>query len=223
MIRLLIFDFDGTLVHTAPDICNAVNEFLELNDHPHLSSEEIVSHIGMGLGNLVDGVFPEAQSNPEFMEKVEKQFLEIYDRHCLKLVKPFDGAMRLLESWPHKLAIVSNKKEYYVRKVLKHLKMDHLPWSCVLGGDSKPYKKPSPQILHDAIEAAGVTPSEALMVGDGYPDVGAAKAAGIPCVAVQFGYTKHEELITCGATHSIANLLELERLVERLNVTLQPL
>ncbi|MGE0762393.1 MAG: HAD family hydrolase [Bdellovibrionales bacterium] len=208
-IKLVAFDFDGTLVHTAPDIINATNEFLQLHGRERLSDHEVMIHIGNGLVGLIRGVVPEAEHHPQIAEAIETQFSKVYDAYVLQQAQPFDGVREFLDAWPHKVAIVSNKPERYIHMLLKHLKMDHYPWSAVIGGDTYPEKKPHPLPLQNAMKAAGVSAEETLMVGDGPPDIEVALACKTHLLGVTFGYSPEAELRSLGAKHFVGSFLEL--------------
>lgn len=214
-IKLIAFDFDGTLVHTAPDIITATNEFLQLHGRKTLSDQEILEHIGMGLIALIRGVVPEAEHHEKLAIAVEEQFSRIYDLHVLKNPQPFDGVREFLDSWPHKIAIVSNKPEKYIHQILKHLEMDSYPWSSIIGGDTFVEKKPHPLPLENAMRAAGVSPNETLMVGDGPPDVGVAVSCGVAMLAVTFGYSTIAELRSLGAKHSLEHFEHLHSFIRQ--------
>lgn len=214
-IKLLCFDFDGTLVHTAPDIISATNEFLILHGHKALSDQEVISHIGMGLVGLLHGVVPEAQHHPELRKEIERQFSKIYDAHVLSQPQPFDGVREFLSNCPKKIAVVSNKPQKYIHQLLRHLKLDLHPWTAVIGGDTYAECKPNPLPLLQAIKMADCSPQETLMVGDGPPDVGVAKACGTPFLGVSFGYSTPSELRALGAEHFIDHFAELPRAISR--------
>lgn len=215
-IKLVAFDFDGTLIHTAPDIICATNEFLQLHGRDPLPDAEVISHIGMGLTALIRGVVPEAEHHPEIAKAIETQFSKVYDAHVLLQAQPYDGVREFLDTWPHHVAIVSNKPERYIHLLLKHLKMDHYPWAAIVGGDTFSERKPHPLPLEMAMKAAGVGPEETLMVGDGPPDIGVAIACKTKLLAVSFGYSTLDELKSLGAEHSIGSFSQLRQAVERL-------
>lgn len=215
MTQLLMFDFDGTLVDTGPDIVAAVNGFLQTKGVPALPEKTVLQFVGRGLAELVHSISPQTATDPELMKQVEQEFLEVYDHHVLNNPRLLRDAEKFLRSCPYKIAIVSNKRIRFIPKILEHLGLMDLPWVTVIGGDSLENKKPHPQPLLQAIKLAGVTPQEAVMVGDGFPDVEAAKACGVTSVAVDFGYAPVEELLARGAKYQISYFADLLRIFSK--------
>jgi phosphoglycolate phosphatase len=216
-IQLVILDFDGTLVDTAPDLVRATNFFMDFKGFSPLPEEQIRAEIGMGLKKLIIDLYPEQSEDKEFHNDLETEFLTIYEREYLASPKLFDGAMEFLQSWPGQKAIVSNKKVRFIKPILQKLGIDNIGWSRVIGGDTYPHMKPHPQPFLEAIQSAGATPEETLIVGDGLPDVQGALAIGCQCVAVEFGYTPADQLIDLGAWSKIASFHDLLPLISSLS------
>lgn len=214
MKPLLMFDFDGTLVDTGPDIVSAVNEFLAIKKLPALPHATVLKFIGRGLADLLAGIVPEAQRQAQDQKAIEREFLEVYDRHVLNSPRPLADAADFLRHCPYKIAIVSNKRQQFIPKILAHLGLLDLPWVALIGGDSLAHKKPHPEPMRTAMLKAGVDASHAWMVGDGFPDVEGAAACGIPCVAVEFGYVPAEELVARGAQYRIRYFAELHTIIK---------
>lgn len=212
-IELVIFDFDGTLVDTAPDLIRAANLFLESKGYAALPEARIRDEIGLGLRNLIVSVFPEHQRNPEFNRQLEGEFLAVYEREFLHSPRLLAGAQEFLDRWDGQLAIVSNKRQRFIKPILHHLGLDQRGWAAIIGGDTFANMKPHPEPLMAAMNAAGVEPEQTVIVGDGHPDVAGALAVGCPCIAVDFGYTPVDELMKLGAWKSIGNFAELEPLL----------
>lgn len=213
-IELVLFDFDGTLVDTAPDLIRATNVYLKSKGLSELPEWRIRNEIGNGLRRLILDLYPSESLDEDFKKQIEKEFLEVYEREFLVSPALFDGAMNFLLEFPGRVAIVSNKRERFIKPILKHLGLEDFPWVRVVGGDTYGQMKPHPEPFLKVLEAAGCTPEETLIVGDGAPDVEGAMAIGARSVAVEFGYAPIDELMNLGAWRRIATYDELLPLIE---------
>jgi 2-phosphoglycolate phosphatase len=213
--ELVIFDFDGTLVDTAPDLIRATNLYLESKGFDALPEHQIRAEIGMGLRKLITDVYPELHGGDDMVKRrIEGEFIAVYEREFLHGPALFPGVLDFLAEWDGKIAIVSNKRVRFIHPILQKLDIHTLPWALIVGGDTYPNMKPHPEPLMGAIMAAGVTPEETVLVGDGTPDVIGASNVGCRCVAVEFGYTHIDELMDLGAWKSIADFEELLPLLQ---------
>lgn len=212
-IELLIFDFDGTLVDTAPDLIRATNLYLESQGLDALPEATIRAEIGMGLRNLIMQIYPAENKDDVFKRKIEGEFLAVYEREFLHNPQPFPGLIEFLSQWDRQIAIVSNKRHRFITPILQKLGLDQFPWVKIIGGDTYPNMKPHPEPFLAAINAAGVTPEETLIVGDGTPDVEGANAIGSRCIACEHGYEPIDLLMDLGAHAKISDFTELEALI----------
>lgn len=213
-IDLAIFDFDGTLVDTAPDLVRAANIYIESKGFPPLPEARIREEIGMGLRKLIIDVFPELhEGNDDAKRRIEAEFIAVYEREFLHSPTLFPGARDFFNQWEGQIAIVSNKRARFIHPILKKLEVHNLPWVSVIGGDTFANMKPHPEPLMAAIMAAGATPESTVIVGDGHPDVEGALAIGSRCIAVEFGYTSADELMDLGAQARLSSFTELEKLI----------
>lgn len=215
-IQLVIFDFDGTLVDTAPDLIRATNFYLEAQGFEALPEATIRNEIGMGLRKLILDVYPEADKSDELKRKIETQFLATYDREYLNSPALFPGAFEFLHEWEGQIAIVSNKRSRYIHPILEKLEIQKLPWVSIIGGDTYPNMKPHPEPFLAAINTAGTTPEETLIVGDGTPDVLGALAIGSPMVAVEHGYQDADSLIGLGAGGKVESFHDLLKYIRKI-------
>jgi len=189
----LVVDLDGTLVDTAPDLMAALNTVLRKDGYPTLGLEEANSMIGAGARALVERGLTAvgADLNVEEVDRIFDDFFAYYTSHIADEGRPFPGAVASIErfrtaGW--KTAVCTNKLEGLSRKLLSELGiLDR--FDAVGGGDSFDMKKPNPEHLWRTIAAAGGDARSAVMVGDSETDIATAKAAEIPVVAVDFGYT----------------------------------
>lgn len=208
-----MFDFDGTLVDTAPDLIRAAINFFKLKGLEPPSESRIRAEIGMGLRRLILNLFPSDHKDEEFRQRVEMEFIDMYNREFLVSPRLYNGVFEFLAEYNGQIAIVSNKRERFIKPILHKLGLDSYPWVRIVGGDTYDYMKPHPQPLMRVMAAAGVAPEETLMVGDGAPDIEAALAAGCRSVAVSFGYTPVDELMKLGATYQLESYYDLLPLV----------
>lgn len=216
-IQLVILDFDGTLVDTAPDLIRSTNFFLDSEGLDTLPPETIRLEIGMGLRKLIVSLYPGDNKTDEDSRRIEGDFLKIYERELLHSPRLYEGALEFLSEWEGQIAIVSNKRRRFILPILEHLGIAGLPWVSIIGGDTYPNMKPHPEPFLAAMLAAGCTPEETLVVGDGAPDILGALAVGAKSVAVEFGYSPVDELMALGAWGRIESFSDLLPLLKSLN------
>lgn len=215
-IQLVMFDFDGTLVDTAPDLVRSANLYLKSKELEPLTELQIRREIGMGLRRFIVEIYPEKHKDEAFRKKIEDEFIAVYEKEFLHSPRLFDGVQEFLHDFDGHVAIVSNKRERFIKPILKKLGLDKHPWVRIVGGDTFSQMKPHPEPFLRVIEAAGLTPEETLMVGDGHPDVEGALAVGCPSVVVGFGYAPTDELMSLGGTYAIESYDELLPLINRI-------
>lgn len=211
-----MFDFDGTLVDTAPDLIRAANIYLKAEGLQELPEAAIRAEIGMGLRRLILDLFPLEDRNEALVKRIEREFVAVYEREMLKTPELFPGAMEFLTEWDGQVAIVSNKRERFIHAILEKLGLHQHPWVRVIGGDTYPNMKPHPEPFLGAMAAAGTTPENSLMVGDGTPDVEGSLAVGCRCLAVEFGYQQIDQLMALGAHDRIESLHDLLPYIQRI-------
>ena len=194
--RGVLFDLDGTLVETAPDLWGALNHVLVERGHPPLALEQVRHLVGNGARFLLArGFWGEDAEPPEGDETFEaavRAFLDYYRDHIADTSHPFPGVVATLERLRAAglpLAVVTNKPEALSRLLLDRLGLSGY-FSCLVGGDTLPERKPHPLPLRHALERLGVAPALGVMVGDSRTDADAAHAAGCPLVLVTFGYNR---------------------------------
>jgi len=189
----LIFDLDGTLVDTAPDLVAATNHVLAGLALPGISEHALRPLVGHGAGFMVEHAIGPgaAKLSEEERKRLLDRFLDYYTRNIAVGSRPFEGTVPALERFRGagaKLAVCTNKTERISRMLLEALGMSGL-FSALAGRDTFPVFKPHPDHLLGTIELAGGDSARAVMVGDSRIDIATAKAAGVPVVAVTFGYT----------------------------------
>lgn len=216
-IELVLFDFDGTLVDTAPDLVRATNMYLRSKGLEELPERRIRDEIGGGLRRLILDLYPVEGREDGFKERVEKEFLDVYEQEFLRSPRLFDGAHAFLQEFTGRIGIVSNKRERFIKPILEKLGLLDFPWVRIVGGDTFDHMKPHPEPFLKVLEFSGFTPEETLIVGDGAPDIEGALTIGSRSVAVEFGYSSVDQLMALGAWRSIASYDELLPLIDQEN------
>lgn len=188
----VLFDLDGTLIDSAPDIARSANILLKRYGHEPLAEAQVAAMVGNGIRKLVERVF--AAVGPSLdtatLDAREAEMMAVYGENLTVGTRLLDGAgeaIAALSGTGAKLAVVTNKPERFARTILDHFRVGRLI-DLVIGGDSGMPMKPAPAMLEAALAQFGVAPVDALMVGDAAPDRLASQAAGIACALVGTGY-----------------------------------
>jgi phosphoglycolate phosphatase len=185
---LVVFDLDGTLVDSVPDIAAAVNRMLAARGHAPLSEPAVAAMVGDGLQPLIDRVFAAFGSAPDAAAATE--YLRDYESNVCVDTRLFEGmpeTLSALQAAGWRLAVCTNKPENAARLLLAALGVDQL-FDAVGGGDSFGFHKPDPRHLSATLAAAGGTAARAVMVGDHSNDVNAALGCGVKAVFAGWGY-----------------------------------
>ena len=182
----IVFDLDGTLIDTAPDLTNALNHALKLHGHRPVEAERVREAVGRGAPAMIF----EALGTGVGTDDILADFLVHYEANIAAESRPFPGAVAALEGLREagaKLAVCTNKRERLAKLLLETLGIDH-HFAAIAGRDTFGVSKPHPGHLLGTIATSGGTAARAVMVGDSAIDIQAAAAAGIPSVLVSFGY-----------------------------------
>jgi phosphoglycolate phosphatase len=189
---LLVFDLDGTLVDSVPDLQAALNEMLLERGRPPLSSLQVKRMVGDGVPALVAHALAASGADPAEAATALPRFLEIYEANAAHLTRPYPDVPETLRALRHRgyrTAICTNKPQKATLAVLEGL--DLLPlFDGVAGGDRFPVRKPDPGHLLALIAELGGRPAAAAMIGDNENDAAAARAAGVPLVLMRYGYAR---------------------------------
>lgn len=189
----VVFDLDGTLVDTAPDLVATLNTVLAREGLPVMPYEEARNLIGSGARRMIEGAL-RREGRAIVASEVDRMFADFiahYAEHIADRSVPFPGlesALDRLAAQGCRLAVCTNKLERLSRLLLNALGMADR-FAAICGQDTFGVQKPDPEILRRTIKAAGGRPDRAIMVGDSITDITTARAAGVPVVAVEFGYT----------------------------------
>jgi phosphoglycolate phosphatase len=189
----IIFDLDGTLVDTAPDLHGALNHSLVRAGRETIGIPEVRSMFGQGARVLLErglaatGGMPP----PDTFEELVEEFFDYYQDHLTDHSAPYEGVVAALEAFQKAgvtMAVCTNKPMRFATPLLEQIGMSKF-FSATTGGDSFAVRKPDAGHITGTLSQMGYKAGPALMVGDSISDISAARNAGIPCVAVTFGYT----------------------------------
>jgi phosphoglycolate phosphatase len=190
----VVFDLDGTLVDTAPDLISALNFVLDREGLAPVPLHSARNMIGAGARKLIErGLEQEGRSmSSEEVTRLTGDFIDYYAAHIADASRPFEGlesALDDLSARGYRFAVCTNKLEWLSKLLLDRLGLS-ARFSAICGADTFGVSKPDPAILKQTIARAGGALSFAIMVGDAGPDIGVARRAGIPVIGVEFGYTE---------------------------------
>ena len=195
--KAILFDLDGTLLDTLEDMADALNRTMDRFQLPHRSLREVRSFVGNGAKRLVALA---TGAEGERLEEILAVYKEDYDRNYLIKTAPYPGIMALLDRLHEAgclVGIVSNKPDSTVQSLAEALFEGKADIS--VGEKSGIRRKPAPDTVLAAMEALGVTKAEAVYVGDSEVDVMTARAAGVPCISVTWGFRDRDVLEDAGA------------------------
>ena len=217
-VRAVLFDLDGTLVDSAPDIARAVDRTLRVLGRPPAGEDKVRNWVGNGAPRLIKRALTgEMYGEPEaeLYERAFDLFFRHYGEDLTSHSVLYPGAAELLAVLRQrglKLACVTNKPERFARPVLKALGIAE-PFEVIVGGDTVDTKKPDPAPMLFTLDRLGVAPEHALMVGDSVIDVEAARNTGTGVVCVPYGYNHGVDVRGFGPDAVIDNLRDLERML----------
>lgn len=191
---LIVFDLDGTLVDTAPDLVGALNFVLQREGLPLVPMASARTMIGAGARKLIErGLeLDDRTMTTRDIDRLTDDFITYYKAHIADASRPFDGlfaALDELEGRGFRFAVCTNKQEGLSKLLLDKLDMTER-FAAICGADTFGVSKPDPAILRQTIARAGGDVSKSIMVGDSGPDIGVARRAGVPVIGVTFGYTE---------------------------------
>ncbi|MCW4116153.1 phosphoglycolate phosphatase [Aurantimonas sp. MSK8Z-1] len=191
--QAVLFDLDGTLVDSAPDIQTALNATLASYGEPPFELEQVTAMIGRGVPTLIERAYAALgkEIDPATRDKVVERFEAIYGPQSTQRTVLNAGAVEgilALQQRGWRLGVVTNKAAAATETVLAHFGLaDHM--AIVVGGDAGPERKPAPGLLLLAAEKLGLAPSDIVFVGDSDNDVIAAEAAGMTAIVMRGGYS----------------------------------
>jgi 2-phosphoglycolate phosphatase len=192
-LRAVLFDMDGTLLDTAPDMVSALNTLRAEEALPPMAYEAVRSAVSHGAVRVVSTGFPDASA--EKSSALQRRFLEIYRGSLSRGTRLFPGMGEVLDSLADrrlKAGIVTNKAGWLTEPLLEDMGLRER-FDCVVSGDTLAERKPHPLPLLHAAKLAGVEPGECIYVGDAERDVQAGHAAGMAALVANYGYLRADE------------------------------
>jgi phosphoglycolate phosphatase len=196
MALALIFDLDGTLVDTAPDLLGATNAVLKAEGRLPTDTASLRHMVGFGARSLISQAMAAtgAPAADQDMDRLVGIFIAHYRDHLADFSRPFPGVeetLATLKADGARLGILTNKPAELTGPLLERLDLARY-FTAVYGAGRKSYTKPDPRIFHDVAEdlfAGGASRDRAVMIGDSITDLSTARAAGAPCILMSYGYT----------------------------------
>ena len=215
-IQAVLFDLDGTLVDTAPDLGYALNLQRARHGLPPLADDVIRPQASHGARGLLGVGFDLHPDNAKFAS-MREEFLQLYADNICRHSRPFDGILDLLaalDARQLKWGVVTNKPARFTEPLMSILDLAERA-ACIVSGDTCPQPKPHPAPMLAAAELCGVEPAQCLYLGDAERDIQAANAAAMPALVAAWGYLDAaDQPLTWGAHAQIHHPLEtLEYLI----------
>lgn len=213
MYKTAIFDLDGTLLDTLGDLSDSVNATLARFGYPTRTEDEVRRFVGNGVRLLIARALPRGEDDPRF-EEVLSAFRTHYAQNSEKRTAPYAGISTLLahlHTAGVRVAVVSNKFDAAVKKLCTTYFGDTV--EVAIGETPEIAKKPAPDTVFKALAALGESADGAVYIGDSEVDVETARAAGIPCISVLWGFRDRDLLAAHGATDFAETAEELEKML----------
>ncbi len=218
-VRCVMFDLDGTLVDSAPDIAISLNIMLQQFDFPTHDLQQVRDWMGNGAARLIKRALTgdvDGEPNEELFFQAQQLFFDIYDQYICTESTVYQGVLEGLAELQNKnltMAIVTNKPRRFTPALLHAFKLDQY-FEHIICGDDLPVKKPNPKPLYDILDKAGLKSSQALMVGDSASDIQAGKAANLHTFCVTYGYHQGKGVDALGASYIIDSIAEIPQYLQ---------
>jgi len=219
MIKLIVFDLDGTLLDTIEDLANSVNFALSQHNFPTHPIEAYNLFIGNGVNKLLERALPLEMRNADMVSVLKTDFIQHYYAHSDTYTKPYPGIEELiakLHADGFQLGVASNKIHHATVDLVQRF-FPTINFVSILGNRDGFPVKPNPAILEEIILKAKLTKDEVLYVGDSGVDAATAYNAKVPFVGVLWGFRPRKELEEVGATVFVENAQELYELIKNRN------
>jgi phosphoglycolate phosphatase len=194
-LSCVLFDLDGTLVDTAPDLIAALNRALHNYGFEAVSIAAIKPYISYGAAAMIAKSLPENNHNEQLQSTLLDYMLSSYQNHIAEKSRLFTGMADILESIEKqglKWGVVTNKRERFTKPLMDELQLTHRA-ACIISGDSTANSKPHPEPMFKACKQANVKPKECVYIGDAAHDIEAGRRAEMQTLAAVYGYLKPDD------------------------------
>ena len=208
----IVWDLDGTIIDSAPDLGGALNTLLQDHGKPPVDEVRVRSMIGNGVAKLIERGFAESgtQVGEMEMQSLQPEFMSVYCARATQLSRLYSGAESAIQAFHESgvaQAVCTNKPELVSRAILDDMNLAQY-FEIVVGGDTFEHRKPHPSTLQSCLDVLGSNVDSALMIGDSAVDVETAQALGMMVGVVTHGYAR-QPVETLGANFLISNLATL--------------
>lgn len=214
-IKAVLFDLDGTLIDSAPDLGAAADLMRTRRGLPSLPAERYRPHAGSGARGMLQVALGASPDHPGYGE-LRMEFLGLYEACMFDRTRPFAEAAELLHALEERglsWGVVTNKAERFAKPLTASMAM-FATAGAIVGGDTTPFAKPHPAPLLEAARRLSLPPSQCMYVGDDERDIVAGRAAGMHTVAARYGYLGHEAAVSSwGANAEVNHPLEVLKLL----------
>ena len=215
-IYTILFDLDGTLVNTAPDLMAAHNHVMKKFGHAEKEMSEIKSLAGKGAWIMMQRSFKEEIKDEKTKKEMTREFINFYAKNIDQNSKPLKGTIKFLDWAKNKnisMGVCTNKQERLAVDLLKKLDMSKY-FEYIAGSDTFTFNKPDPRHLTSVVEILDGDLKKTLMIGDSETDANAAKEAGIPVILLEDGYTE-KNTTEIYHNHLVKDFVGIEKIVTK--------
>ena len=212
-IKYILFDLDGTLVNTGPDLLEALNYTFKINNLRTINETYIGDLVGGGAAAMIEkGLkFSKKKVSKDELSILVRQFLEFYEANCSHKSRPYDEVeetLQILKSKEYKLIVCTNKKQFLANKVLKELDLEKY-FDLILGSSKQLKLKPHTEMLEYCMNKMNVKSSETIMIGDSINDIAPSNLIGITSIFVEYGYGENENQKSTYSIRKFKNIIDI--------------